>query len=446
MSINSLANKIGLSGFNIPLREALLEIEADRFERTHGTSFFAWPVHVYSKITDISHTSSWSLLSTIAVGILLAMYLIDAIPSLFSLRVTQRPETKMADLPKGVKRVMIRGSEGKLELLVSESPAVSRGEKSAVLFIHGGFGSAGVWLPWMRSLHDETRTYAGNLYALSLRGHGGSFAPGYLEMAYLTSMTTLCMDVAVAMREIVALEEGAGNKSGLIIAAHSNGGGLVQHAIASGKLPIKMLSKIGGLTGITLITATPPFGLLGIYLSWFLADPFFLVRLNLQFGHPRSSLSSTKLVRGAFFSEEMPAKEIRKFEKGMANYESFIWPSQMMFGRYVDVDEVFTRMTKKNVLVMAADGDRLMGVKGQRKMAREYANVLRAEDMEERFKNVHDVRIEAEGTIAGEVNGKGNHGSLQLNLIRGSGHHVMNDVKKDAAAEVFRKWADSIQH
>jgi pimeloyl-ACP methyl ester carboxylesterase len=440
----SLGYKLGLPGFNIPLREALIEIEADRYERTHGTSFFAWPVHIYSGITAFFHAASWAGLSTMAVGVLGLLHLLTVIPNLFSLRVTQSPEVKMTELPKGVKRVMIRGSEGKLELLISESPAVSRGEKPAVLFVHGGFGSAGVWLPWMRSLHDETRTYAGNLYALSLRGHGGSFAPGYLEMAYLTSMTTLSLDVAAGMREIVALEEEAGNKSGVVVAAHSNGGGLVQHAIASGKLPIKMLSKIGGLVGVALITATPPFGSLGIHWNWFMADPLFLVRMNLHFGHPRSPLSSTKLVRGAFFSEQVPEKEIKEFEKGMANYESFIWPSQMMFGRYVDVDDILARMTRKNVLIMAADGDKLMGVKGQRKMAREYANVLRAEDMEEKFKNVHDVRIEAEGTIAGEEKEGGKHGSLQLSLIRGSGHHVMNDVKKDAAAEVFRKWADSV--
>lgn len=444
MSLGRLGNKFGLPGFNIPLREALVEIEADRFERTHGTSFFAWPVRVYSHVADLFHTSSWSLLSTIALGILLAMYLIDAIPSLFSLCFTQKPEAKMSDLPKGLKRTMIRGSEGKLELLISESPAVSRGSKPAVLFIHGGFGSAGVWIPWMRILHDETRTYAGNLYALSLRGHGGSFSPGYLEMAYLTSMTTLSMDVAAAMKEIITLEEGIGNKSGLVIAAHSAGGGLIQHAIASGKLPIKMLSKIGGLVGIALIAATPPFGSLGIYWNWFMADPFFLMRINMHFGHPRSPLASTKLVRGAFFSGDMPKQEIEEFEKSMANYESLIWPSQMMFGRYVDADEVFARMTRKNVLVIAADGDKLMGVQGQRKMAREYANVLRAEDMEKKFVNVHDVRIEAEGTIAGELKEGGKHGSLQLNLIRGSGHHVMNDVKKDAAAEVFRKWVDGV--
>ena len=175
-----------------------------------------------------------------------------------------------------------------------------------------------------------------------------------------------------------------------------------------------------------------------------MADPFFLMRINMHFGHPRSPLASTKLVRGAFFSGDMPKQEIEEFEKSMANYESLIWPSQMMFGRYVDADEVFARMTRKNVLVIAADGDKLMGVQGQRKMAREYANVLRAEDMEKKFVNVHDVRIEAEGTIAGELKEGGKHGSLQLNLIRGSGHHVMNDVKKDAAAEVFRKWVDGV--
>ena len=443
MSFGKIGTKLRLPGFNIPLGDALNSIEQDRLERTSGTSIFAWPVRVYNLINNFLHTASWSLLSTSALGVLMVMYLIDAIPSVFSLRFSQKP--KLADLPpEGVERRMIRGSEGELELLISESPAVSKDSKPAILFIHGGFGGAGVWLPWMRILHDETKPYTGSLYALSLRGHGGSFAPGYLEMAYLTSMTTLSTDVATAMKEIVTLEEAKGNRNGLIIAAHSNGGGLIQSAIASGKLPIKMLSKIGGLVGLSLITATPPFGAAGVYWNWFMADPFFVVRVNMHFGHPRSPLASTKLVRNAFFSKEMPEEEVKEFEKWMANYESLIWPSQMMFGRYVDVDDIYARMTKKNVLIMAADGDKLMGVQGQRQMAREYANVLRAEDMESSFANVHDVRIEAEGTIAGELKEGGKYGSLQLNLIRGSGHHVMNDVKRGEAAEVFRKWADSV--
>ena len=442
MSFGKIGTKLRFPGFNIPLGDALHSIEQDRLERTSGTSIFAWPVHAYSLVSNFFHTSSWSLLSTIALGVLVVMYLIDAIPSVFNLRFTQKP--KLCSLPKGVKRSMIRGSEGELELLVSESPAVSKGSKPAILFIHGGFGGAHVWLPWIRVLHDGKKSYAGNLYALSLRGHGGSFAPGYLEMTYLTSMTTLSTDVATALKEIVTLEEGKGNQNGLIIAAHSNGGGLIQHATVSGKLPIKMLSKIGGLVGLSLITATPPFGAAGVYWNWFMTDPFFAVRVNMHFGHPRSPLASTKLVRNAFFSKEIPEEEVKEFEKLMANYESLIWPSQMMFGRFVDVDDFYARMTRKNVLIMAADGDKLMGVQGQRQMAREYANVLRAEDMESSFANVHDVRIEAEGTIAGESREGGKHGSLQLNLIRGSGHHVMNDVKKGEAADVFRKWADSV--
>jgi pimeloyl-ACP methyl ester carboxylesterase len=429
-----------LPGMDIPLRSAIDEIEEERLWRTRGVPILSWPVRTYDLIHTFFRDASWPLLITLLLGLLLAMWLIDALPSLFRLRWIQSP--MLCELPEGVKRSVIRGSEGKLELLVSESSA-SKKSKPAILFIHGGFGSAGIWLPWMRYLHSKS--YEGNTYALSLRGHGGSFAPNFLEMTYLTSMSTLSLDIAVALKEIATLESAAGNTTGVIIAAHSAGGGLIQHALASGKLPLKsQLSKIGGLKGLALIAVIPPFGALGIYWNWFLADPFIWVRTYLHFGHPRSPLSSTRAVRRAFFSSVLPASDVEKFETAMPKYESLIWPSQMCFGRFVDVDEILARMRGKNVLIMAADGDRLMGVSGQRKMAREYANVMRAEDMESAFTNVHDVRIEAEGTVAGEKHESGMVGSLQLNLVRGSGHHLMNDVKSKEAAEVFRKWAEGI--
>jgi pimeloyl-ACP methyl ester carboxylesterase len=429
-----------LPGMDIPLHTALDEIEEERLWRTQGLAFFSWPIRTYDLVNAFFRDASWPLLLTLASGLLLAMWLIDALPSLFRLRWTQSP--KLCELPEGVKRSMIRGSEGKLELLIAESPAEKK-TKPAILFIHGGFGSASIWLPWMKYLHSNS--YGGNTYALSLRGHGASFAPNFLEMAYLTSMTTLSLDIAVALKEIVSLESAAGNSAGVIIAAHSAGGGLVQHALASGKLPLKAtLSKIGGLQGLALITAIPPFGAVGVYFNWFLSDPFIWVRTYLHFGHPRSPLASTAAVRRAFFSSALPLNDVEKFETAMPKYESLIWPSQMCFGRFVDVDDILARMRGKHILIMAADGDRLMGVSGQRKMAREYANVLRAEDMESAFTNVHDVRIEAEGTVAGEKHESGMVGSLQLNLVRGSGHHLMNDVKREEAAEVFRKWADGI--
>ena len=430
-------------GLDIPLRDAIDEIEASRFERTSGTSIFAIPVRIASAITIFWTTSSWAFFVTLLLGLLLVMWLIDALPSLFSLRWSQSPV--LCELPDGVRREMIRGPEGMLELLVSEAEeSESTSGKPAVLFVHGVFGSAGVWLPWMRFLHSSKADYAGNLYALSLRGHGGSFSPGFVEMTYLTSMTTLSTDVAAALKWIGEREGALGNRSGLIIAAHSGGGGLVQHALASEKFPVKTLTRVGGVRGITLIGSVPPFGSAGVYLNWIISDPFTLVRGWLQFGHPRSPLASTKLVHKAFFSKEYPEHQVKEFEKAMPHYESLIWPSQMMFGRFVDVEDVLAEMTAKHVLVIAADEDRLVGVQGQRQMAREYASALHVENMEKEFTNMHDVRIEAKGTVLqGEKHGRAS-GSLQLNLIRRSGHHLQNDVHRDKAAEVFRKWADSV--
>ena len=425
---------------HIPLRSALDEIEAERFVRTSGASVFGYPVRLQAAISNFLRSSSWAFLVTLFLGLLVGMWAVDALPSLFGLRWTQRPRD--CELPDVVRREMIRGAEGRLEVLVLEKKG--KRKRPAVLFVHGGFGSAGMWVPWMRFLDDGE--YAGNLYALSLRGHGGSFSPGFLEMTYLTSMTTLSADVAAALRWIAEREDAAGNQRGVIIAAHSAGGGLVQHAIASGKFPVKALARIGGLKGLALIASIPPFGSAGVYLNWLFSDPFIFMRTYLHFGHPRSPLASISLVRRAFFSEGFPDADVREFEKAMPKYESLIWPTQMMFGRFVDIDDILAQMSSKNrnVLIIAADGDRLMGVRGQRQMAREYANVLRAEDMEEKFTNMHDVRIEAEGTIAGQKDERGSYGSLQLNLIRGSGHHLQNDVKRDEAAEVFKTWAENI--
>lgn len=435
MAFDDLAAKLGM---NIPLRQALEEIEADRLELMSGPTFFAWPVRARDVIFAFFRDSSWELLSSVALGVLVAMFLIDALPSIFYLRWTQEP--KLRELPDGVKRVMIQGTEGRLELLISESKS-EKPSKPAILLLHGAFGSATVYLPWMTHLQSS---YAGSVYSLSLRGHGGSFTPGYLEMAFLTSMTTLTTDIGVALREIATRETSSGKPRGIILCAHGLGGGLIQHALASGRLPKSLLSRIGGLKGLALLAATPPFGSAGVFWNWFMADPFMYVRSALHFYHPRSALSSTKAVRRIFFSEEIAVTDVEIFQKAMPAYESVIWPSQMLFGRFVDADEVLSRMSAKNVLIITADGDELMGVSGQRKMAREYANVLRSEDMESAFTNVHDVRIVAEGTVGGEKHQTGLVGSMQLNLIRGSGHQIMSDVKTEEAAEVFRKWADGV--
>jgi pimeloyl-ACP methyl ester carboxylesterase len=50
--------------------------------------------------------------------------------------------------------------------------------------------------------------YDGNVYAISLRGHGASWAPGFVKMWALTGVSELAEDVMAAVREVEHREGG----------------------------------------------------------------------------------------------------------------------------------------------------------------------------------------------------------------------------------------------
>src|SRR3954467_7783339 len=82
---------------------------------------------------------------------------------------------------------------------------------------------------------------------------------------------------------------------------------------------------------------------LGIQKAWVSVDPWFLLRLFHDFLHPRSMLSSTTLVHNAFFCPAYPRSEVAKFERYMAEYESYLWPFQMLF-RFVNLRSVLSSL------------------------------------------------------------------------------------------------------
>ena len=120
--------------------------------------------------------------------------------------------------------------------------------------------------------------YEGNLHAISLRGHGASWARGFVEMWARTGVSELAGDVMAAVRE-VKQKEGARES---VLVGYCSGRGLVQYGLDKG------MCKAAGMV---LVAALPNFGSQGVYWNWFKMDPWFLVRSLVHLQHPRSPLS-----------------------------------------------------------------------------------------------------------------------------------------------------------
>lgn len=286
--------------------------------------------------------------------------------------------------PKGIERTYIPTPSGALELLYSK-PTPAKPLRP-ILFQHGGFGSAACYenyLPWFAE-----RGYPS--YSLSLRGHGNSWYLSYWSM-YFTPKEAFATDLAAAI-DYVASKHG----NTPILFGHSAGGGLSQITLNMG------LSRVYALG---LIGAFPNFGGFRVYMNWFLkVDIWSFPRIFKDLMHPRSPLSSTDLVHRAFFSSSFPTNEVQRFEAGMPEYESMLWPSQML-GRIVDVENVKRGTETRKVLIVSGEDD-----------------VLMTRDLMERM------AVEYGGTIA---------------MVRG-GHNVMRDQYWEESAVQILQWIQSL--
>ncbi|KAF2219944.1 Alpha/Beta hydrolase protein [Elsinoe ampelina] len=318
-------------------------------------------------------------------------------------------------LPPGVTREFINSPQGPLELL-SAIPSSSK-NKTPLFFNHGGFGCAAVWLEWMTFLSAVPHNIP--CYALSYRGHGASWKPGYLRMTFGTTKRMLADDIVTGVKHVESLLRQQGNPgTKVVLVAHSNGGGLCQLALNDGDIQVKALA---------LIDATPPFGLLGVYINWFRADPWFPIRIYWHLFHARSPLSSTALVKNAFFCDEYPIEKIPALEKLMAPYESMLWPSSM-FWRFISIRKVLGNVNvavgRPSVLVMAAEKSRLMDPAMMRRAADEYAMGIR------------DVLLEEDKEVSASQVAQ----TVSYELIRGAGHHLQNDLQWRDGAEKMAKF------
>jgi pimeloyl-ACP methyl ester carboxylesterase len=160
----------------------------------------------------------------------------------------QTPTSQPHPLPQNITRHLIPTLRGPLELLYAQPPDSVHHHSQVLFFQHGGFGHAAVWLPYLS--YFASRGYTG--YALSLRGHGSSWHPRFLEMVWGTGVAAMREDFQRGVEWVKEFENGK-RKEGfededLIVVGHSAGGGLVQGSLGRGEV------RVGGLV---LVAAFP---------------------------------------------------------------------------------------------------------------------------------------------------------------------------------------------
>ena len=177
------------------------------------------------------------------------------------------------------------------------------------------------------------------------------------------------------------------------------------------------------------------------------STPFFLLRGILHLQHPRSPLSSTRLVRRAFFSPSFPDSEVRNFEQWMSHYESLAWPIGMM-RRFTSIESTLRHVSgwrsgSDRVVVIAGGKDRLMSVKLMRRIVVEYHdgagrmaltgvdNQSSAEEVTKPEYVADDVELDDGQDVVSRGNG------VRFCAVGGAGHHLMNDLQLERGAEML---------
>ncbi|KAL8799895.1 MAG: hypothetical protein Q9182_005552 [Xanthomendoza sp. 2 TL-2023] len=322
-------------------------------------------------------------------------------------------------LPPSITRSFISyAPHQKLEILIAASTYTSPSSHPPIIFIHGGFGGAFVWIEWMTFLQQHGVT----CYAISLRGHGESWNPGFWRMTWGTGLAALAQDVCCVWNEVVKREGGRLP----ILVGHSSGGGLAQYVLSEGLVRAEALVLCG---------AIPGFGGLGVHWKWFKLDPWFLFREYLHLMHPRSPLSSTALVHQAFFSPGFPRSKVAQWQHWMPEWESLRWPLGMMrpFVSFPRILENITGLGKRvsHVCIMAGSEDKLVGVKIPQRLANVFRDAVKASTETKKTDGPADFATEENETH--EYHADLSHG-VHFVVVKGAGHHFQNDLQQETGA------------
>lgn len=162
----------------------------------------------------------------------------------------RRPTAPLLPLPSGVERFFLDTPGGKIEVLYAAPQRPSQtaptsttppSHASPLFFVHGGMGGAWVWLEYLQ--YFSARGVP--CYAVSMRGHGGSYYPSFLRMVYWTTKRMLADDVLAGLRW--AQEREGGRE--VVLVGHSSGGGLSQLILSEKEARVKALVLVGAVPG-----------------------------------------------------------------------------------------------------------------------------------------------------------------------------------------------------
>lgn len=147
-------------------------------------------------------------------------------------------------------------------------------------------------------------------------------------------------------------------------------------------------------------------------------------------GHPMSPLSSTKLVKQAFFSDAYPIEKVVDFEKRMPRHESYMWPMGQLFrmARGLNVlRNIIGWGSSERIAIFSASHDRLITPNLCQRTAKEYRLAF---DQAVAKGLIKAKTTEVESTGKGENTGLG----ARYYVVQGAGHHLQNDFQREEGA------------
>jgi hypothetical protein len=185
---------------------------------------------------------------------------------------------------------------------------------------------------------------------------------------------------------------------------------------------------------IAFLGVIPCYGSIGIYWNWIKLDPFYPLRMFLlRFGHPRLPLSSTSLVKQAFFCDECPHERVREFEtQEMAPYESFRWPLAT-FVVFTDPERITRAVGPSNFSGHEAEEDsrpRALVIAGGKDV------LIKPGVMAKLTGLLREAARLVFGSVAGDGDSReGIRDRVEFRVVPGSGHQLMNDIHWEECAE-----------
>jgi pimeloyl-ACP methyl ester carboxylesterase len=277
-------------------------------------------------------------------------------------------------------------------------------------------------------------------YAISYRGHGNSYYPGFWQM-YFTSRHRIGEDLVAGIKEVEKLETDrrqSAEKVKVVLISHSAGGALSQYVLSRGMTSVQ---------GFCMFAAVPGFGSWSCYRFWFLSAP---INFYYRFFHSRYLLATTKQVKDAFFSAQTPTSTVKDLEHILAPYESMCWPMQAL-SPFVTGPDVISRITGWTPRKSIGATDKVTGVVPRFMILSAELDVLCTPpvllDAANRYRAAFQQLARAgklDGVSEKHVTSQDESSGVDFTVVKGVAHHLQNHVEWEKGAQAVLKWAEEL--